>query len=102
MQRESESSDSLAGQPVRGMPPMIRDGFTVQVESSPLQSYIMQQVQTFTDRGYDAYLGTVTVEGKTYFRLRIGKFADRSDAVRVSSEINSMYNLQSWVDKASW
>ena len=102
LQRQSESSDSLAVQPARGMPPMIHDGYTVQVESSPSQSYIMQQVQAFTQRGYDAYLGTVTVEGKTYFRLRIGRFADRTEAVRVSEEINSMFNLRSWVDKASW
>lgn len=84
------------------MPPVLHDGFTVQVESSPLQSYIEQQVQVFKDRGYDAYIGSVTKEDKTYYRVRVGKFADRAEAVRVSAEINSMYNLQSWVDQASW
>lgn len=84
------------------MPPAITDGFTVQVESSPSQSYIEQQVKVFTDRGYDAYVGSVTKEDKTYYRLRVGKYSDRNEAVRVSAEINSMYNLQSWVDKGSW
>lgn len=84
------------------MPPVITDGWTVQVESSPLHSYVESQVQVFKDRGYDAYLGSVTKEDKTYYRLRIGKFTDRAEAVRVSTEINSMYNLQSWVDRASW
>ncbi len=84
------------------MPPVITDGYTVQVESSPSQSYIEQQVKVFIDRGYDAYLGSVTKEDKTYYRLRVGKYTDRNEAVRVSAEINSMYNLQSWVDKGSW
>lgn len=84
------------------MPPAITDGYTVQVESSPSKSYVEQQVQLFIDRGYDAYLGSVTKEDKTYYRLRVGKFTDRNEAVRVSAEINSMYNLQSWVDKGSW
>lgn len=84
------------------MPPVITDGWTVQVESSPLKSYVESQVQVFRDRGYDAYLGSVTKEDKTYYRLRVGKFIDRVEAVRVSTEINSMYNLQSWVDRASW
>jgi cell division septation protein DedD len=72
------------------------------VESSPSQSYIEQQVKVFIDRGYDAYLGSVTKEDKTFYRLRVGKYSDRNEAVRVSAEINSMYNLQSWVDKGSW
>jgi cell division septation protein DedD len=84
------------------MPPVITDGFTVQVESSPSQSYIEQQVKVFIDRGYDAYLGSVTKEDKIFYRLRVGKYSDRNEAVRVSAEINSMYNLQSWVDKGSW
>ncbi len=84
------------------MPPAITDGWTVQVESSPRQSYVESQVQVFKDRGYDAYLGSVTKEDKTYYRLRVGRFTDRAEAVRVSTEINSMYNLQSWVDRASW
>lgn len=84
------------------MPPVITDGYTVQVESSPSQSYIEQQVKVFIDRGYDAYLGSVTKEDKTFYRLRVGKYSDRNEAVRVSAEINSMYNLQSWVDKGSW
>ncbi len=102
--KQAEPSNRLAV-PVStpaSMPPVITDGWTVQVESSPLQSYVESQVQVFKDRGYDAYLGTVTKEDKTYYRLRVGKFIDRAEAVRVSTEINSMYNLQTWVDRASW
>ncbi|MCM2272394.1 MAG: SPOR domain-containing protein [candidate division Zixibacteria bacterium] len=102
LQKQQATSDSIPPPAIKAMPPMMRDGFSVQVESSPSQGYIMQQLQTFTDRGYDAYLGTVTIEGKTYYRLRIGKYADRNEAARVSEEINSMFNLKSWVDKASW
>lgn len=99
-----EPSNRLAvpGNTPTSMPPVITDGWTVQVESSPLQSYVESQMQVFKDRGYDAYVGTVTKEDKTFYRLRIGRFTDRAEAVRVSTEINSMYNLQSWVDRASW
>ncbi len=102
LQKQQATNDSTPSPAVKAMPPMMRDGFSVQVESSPSQGYIMQQLQTFTERGYDAYLGTVTIEGKTYYRLRIGKYTDRNEAARVSEEINSMFNLKSWVDKASW
>jgi septal ring-binding cell division protein DamX len=81
------------------MPPQLRDLFTVQVASSPSESFSRTVVDSFLSRGYEAYLATVTVGEKTYYRVRVGKFASRSEASAVSSEINGKYTLQSWVDK---
>jgi cell division septation protein DedD len=81
------------------MPPQLRDLFTVQVASSPSETYSKTVVDSFVSRGYEAYIATVTVGEKTYYRVRVGKFSARSEASAVSAEINDKYLLQSWVDK---
>jgi cell division septation protein DedD len=81
------------------MPPQLHDLFTVQVASSPSEAYSKSVVDSFLSRGYEAYIATVTVGEKTYYRVRIGKYGARSEASAVSAEINGKYLLQSWVDK---
>ncbi len=83
------------------MPRYIQDAYTVQVASSTDQAFSQQVVDTFLARGYEAYLGTVTREGTTYFRVRVGRYATSTEANQVAIEINQKYSLQSWVDKVT-
>jgi len=81
------------------MPQYIQDAYTVQVASSTDQAFSQQVVDTFLARGYDAYLGTVTREGTTYYRVRVGHYATSTEANLVAVEINRKYSLEGWVDK---
>ncbi|PWB76475.1 hypothetical protein C3F09_00475 [candidate division GN15 bacterium] len=83
----------------RTMPRHIEDAYTVQIASSTDQAFSQRIVDTFLARGYDAYMGTVTHDGTTYYRVRVGRFARPADANLVAVEINQKYSLQSWVDK---
>lgn len=97
---DTQPSATQPSEPARLMPPIISDGYTVQVESSPVQSYIEQQVEVFKQRGYDAYISAITRpdDQKTYYRLRVGRFATSEEAEALSREINSQFGVSSWVD----
>ena len=81
------------------MPRYIEDAYTVQVASSTDQAFSQEVVDTFLARGYDAYLGTVTHDGTTYYRVRVGRYTSPTAANETAVEINHRYDLQSWVDK---
>ena len=81
------------------MPRYIENAYTVQVASSTDQAFSQQVVDTFLARGYDAYLGTITRDGTTYYRVRVGHYATSTEANQVAVEINQKYSLESWVDK---
>lgn len=81
------------------MPHYIEDAYTVQVLSSTEHAYSQQIVDTFLARGYEAYLATITRDGTTYYRVRVGRYATPSQANTIAVEINRKYSMQSWVDK---
>ena len=85
--------------PPRTMPRYVEDAYTVQVASSNDQALSQAIVDTFLARGYDAYLGTVTRDGITYYRVRVGRYSSPTQANQTAVEINTKYDLQSWVDK---
>jgi len=85
--------------PPRTMPRYVEDAYTVQVASSNDQAFSQAIVDTFLARGYDAYLGTVTRDGITYYRVRVGRYSSPTQANQTAVEINTKYDLQSWVDK---
>lgn len=101
--REPDTTVPKLQQPVRQMPPIVSDGYTVQVESSPVKTYIEQQVEVFKQRGYDAYLSAITRpdDQKTYYRLRVGRFATPQEAEALSQELNKTFSVGSWVDKTT-
>jgi cell division septation protein DedD len=83
----------------RSMPRYIEDAYTVQVASSTDRAFSQEIVDTFLARGYEAYLGTVTRDDVTYYRVRVGHYSTSSEANQTAVEINRKYSLQSWVDK---
>jgi cell division septation protein DedD len=81
------------------MPAFVEDAFTVQVSSTPSEEYARSVLDSFKVRGYDAYISSVSINEKNYYRVRIGHFSSRSQAQQTSAEINGKFGLQSWVDK---
>ncbi len=81
------------------MPPQPHEGFTIQIGSSPSESYAQETVKLFTERGYQAYVASGTVEGKTYYRVRIGFFRASGEAKTVLQDLKDKYSVDGWIDQ---
>jgi cell division septation protein DedD len=82
------------------MPPAPRgEGYTVQVASCESEDYARHLVDVYTGRGYEPFVTTITYEGQTYYRVRIGSFDGFSEARAVQNELNDRYSLNSWIDR---
>ncbi|NOY88776.1 MAG: SPOR domain-containing protein [FCB group bacterium] len=75
------------------------EGYTVQVASCENQTYAEYLVKTYTERGYQPYVSTVTIDGQTYYRVRIGVFDNLNEAKALQSELSDKYSVNSWIDK---
>ena len=51
------------------MPAQPHDGFTIQIGSTPSETYAQEMAKSFLGRGFQAYVASVTIEGKTYYRV---------------------------------
>lgn len=74
-------------------------GYTVQVASCESENYARHLVGVHERRGYDAFVSTITYEGQTYYRVRIGNFDAYSDAKALKAELADRYSLQTWIDR---
>jgi general secretion pathway protein D len=54
--------------------------WSVQVISFPESNLASQLVKTLSDRGYDAYVVVASVEGHTWYRVRVGRFSTLQQA----------------------
>lgn len=82
------------------MPPAPRgEGYTVQVASCENDEYAGHLIEVYTGRGYEAFVSTITFEGQTYFRVRIGNFDNLADARALKEELIDRYSLSPWIDR---
>ncbi len=97
---DTVSSTQREDAQVRSMPPHpAGDGFTVQIGSTVSRSEADAQVSLYVSRGYDAYISTVTMNGRDRYRVRIGRFSSRREATSLNSELRNRFSLEGWVDK---
>jgi len=83
------------------MPKEPHDGFTIQVGSSLSEGYAQEMAKTFTERGYQAYVASVTVDGKTHYRIRVGFYGSTVEAKSVLAELKNKYSVDGWIDPVS-
>ncbi len=82
------------------MPPAPEgEGYTVQVASCENQEYARHLIGVYADRGYDAYVTTITFEGETYYRVRIGNFEGASEAQALKADLADKYSITPWIDR---
>ena len=74
------------------------EGYTVQVASCTDYDYANYLVDKFTGRGYEPYVKTITYEGETYYRVRIGVYENFSEAKAMVAELADKYTLETWID----
>ena len=75
------------------------DGYTVQVAGCEDRTYAEHLVDKYLERGYEPYMTTITIEGQTYYRVRIGSFTTMSEAKALKAELADKYSLDVWIDE---
>ena len=72
--------------------------YTIQVAAESDADAAAQNVGRLIDAGYEAYsLEHTTADNKTLYRIRIGKYSTRDDAMQAAYKIANDRGLQTWV-----
>jgi cell division septation protein DedD len=71
--------------------------YTIQVASIAELATAQKTVKQLGQKGFDAYYYETKVKGKTYYRVRCGKFSNRADAVKSSLKLNEKTGLKGYV-----
>jgi len=75
------------------------EGYAVQVASCESLDYAQYLVEKYTERGYNPYLTTTTVNSQTYYRVRIGGIETLEEAKKLEAELVDKYSVKVWIDK---
>ena len=75
------------------------DRYTVQLASLGEMDKAEEMMKHLIDMGYDAYYYEAIVEGKTYYRIRCGRFKDREDALIYALKIEKGSGLKGFVTR---
>jgi DedD protein len=67
--------------------------WTVQIKSSPDKKFADDWVARLKSKGYDAFVVQADVEGKTWYRIRVGHLATRPEAESLRSTLESKEKL---------
>jgi cell division septation protein DedD len=63
--------------------------WAVQVNAFPHERDAANLAKKLTDKGYDAYVVTTSVKGKTWYRVRVGRLATREDARELQEDLQT-------------
>ncbi|MBN2226620.1 MAG: SPOR domain-containing protein [candidate division Zixibacteria bacterium] len=74
-------------------------GYTVQVAAGTNPVYAREQVNLFLDRGYEAYVTEIQVEGETFYRIRIGNYETLTEARAMAMELHDKFSVSFWIDQ---
>lgn len=73
--------------------------FTVQLAALEDRGKAESTIQQLKGRGFDAYFHEVKVKGKTYYRVRCGKFKTREDAALLAKKLTDQVGMNGFVTK---
>lgn len=100
MRPSRQSAVSAETTPKAPMPPIPSGGgFTVQIASSESQDYARRLVETYTGRGYQPFVSTITYNNQTYYRVRVGNFQTVAEAKALKEELADRYSIKPWIDR---
>jgi cell division septation protein DedD len=88
-----------AQEEVKSAPPSGSGGYTLQVASLEAKEKAEAMVRDLASRGCDAYLYEARVKGKTYFRVRCGRFATRDEASVYAAKLLKETKMRGFVSK---
>jgi cell division septation protein DedD len=67
--------------------------WTVQVNAFPTERDANGLAKKLADRGYDAYVVPVDIKGRTWYRVRVGRFAKREEAQELQETLKTKEKL---------
>jgi cell division septation protein DedD len=76
-----------------------KEGYAVQVAACESLDYAQYLLDKYSQRGYEPYLTTTTVDGQTYYRVRIGGIATLTEAKDLKDELQDKYSVQAWIEE---
>ena len=76
-----------------------RGAFVVQVASTPDRPQADSIRDLVARDGWPAYIESASLRGQTYHRVRVGPFADESDALDAKGRLQTQYGLEAWVTR---
>jgi cell division septation protein DedD len=74
--------------------PPAESGWTVQVAATTDLAQALQLVQRLRAKGYDAYTRRRPIAGMTWYRVRVGQFADRAAAKKLEERLKRDMGLE--------
>lgn len=74
-------------------------GYTVQLASLGELDRAQGLIRDLKEKGYSAYYYQVTIRGKTYYRIRSGKFDTKREAVDFAKELEREAGIKGFVSK---
>jgi septal ring-binding cell division protein DamX len=79
------------------LPPTGTGNFTIQVSSWMTQAKANGEAARLTAAGFPAYVAEGTVEGETWYRVRIGRYATMADAESALRQISQVAETDPWI-----
>lgn len=73
--------------------------YTVQIASIGDIDKAEQVIKDLKDQGYDAYYYEAQVKGKTYYRIRCGRFVNRGEAQEYAKKLETEVGIEGFVSK---
>lgn len=74
-------------------------GYFVQMAACESSEYARYLADKYVARGYEPYVTTTTVDGQTYYRVRIGGLETLQQAKELKAELVDKYSIDAWIDK---
>jgi cell division septation protein DedD len=80
-------------------PPPSKGVYTLQLASFEEKAKAESMVRDFISKGHDAYSYEVWVKGKTYYRVRCGRFMTREEAEAYAAKLHKSLNVRGFVSR---
>jgi len=98
---EQKKKDSNSIQTAKREPEPLTSGiqYTVQIASLRDKEKAEKLINSLIDRGYQAYYYEAKVNGKTYYRVRCGRFSDRADAGDYARKLADEEGIKGFVSR---
>lgn len=79
------------------LPPTGTGNLTIQVSSWVTQAKANEEAARMTDAGYPAYVTEGTVDGETWYRVRVGRYSTMADAQSALRQLSQIAETEPWI-----
>lgn len=92
-------TEPLAKKEVATTPPAGTGNYTVQASSWPSRSDAERVISRLSKSGFDAYIAEGLVNGKKWFRVRVGRYPSSAEAQAAAMKLKNVNEDAVWVTK---